>query len=336
VAVVLSTVTVALVYVLGRRLVGPVPALIGTLIMAGAPVAVLLGRVVESEALLTPLLLVALLLVHRLLTGEGHRWAVATLAVVCAAATLTKVPGLAVGVIGAIVLLASGRWRPALLAAAAGAAGLGIYAVYGAVIDWHQFLLVLHDQESRRYGVMAAYEFIAAPSGIGHSIRDGWWVLGWIGIGALVTGRAAPAERLVVWGAVIFTTAILVLADQRVVPRYGWYRIPVYPLAYFGAAYLAGLALYRLNVGAWVAVLALGGAGATTVTLGGGGAWMPSALLITAVLVGAVLPMALANGWPEVRWLQRAARGMVATVLGLLIMTNVLGSIDLASTYRLL
>lgn len=336
VAVVLSTLTIVLLYVLGRRLIGQVPAMIGAFILASAPVAVLLGREVESEALLTPLLLLAMLLVHQVLAGDRRRWTVAALVLVCAAATLTKVPGLAVGVIAATVLLASGRWRPAILAAAGGIAGLGIYAAYGALIDWHQFLLVLHDQEIRRHGVMAAYEFIAAPSGIGHSIRDGWWVLGWIGIGALMAGRTVPTRRLVAWGAVIFSTAILVLADERVIPRDGWYRIPVYPLAYCGAAYLAGLALDRLNVGAWLAVLVLGGASATTTALGGGGTWMPSALLLVAILAVAVAPMVLANGWPQVQWLRQAARGTVATMLGLLLVTNVLASINLASTYRLL
>jgi hypothetical protein len=135
---------------------------------------------------------------------------------------------------------------------------------------------------------------------------------------------------------VIFSTAILVLADERVIPRDGWYRIPVYPLAYCGAAYLAGLALDRLNVGAWLAVLVLGGASATTTALGGGGTWMPSALLLVAILAVAVAPMVLANGWPQVQWLRQAARGTVATMLGLLLVSNVLASINLASTYRLL
>jgi 4-amino-4-deoxy-L-arabinose transferase-like glycosyltransferase len=334
VAVVLSTVAITLFYVLGRRLIGQAPSMIAGFLLATAPVAVLLGREVESEALLTPLLLLAMLLVHQVLAGDKRRRTVGALFLVCTAATLTKVPGLAVGVIAATVLLASGRWRPAMLAAAGGISGLGSYAAYGVLIDWHQFTLVLHDQEIRRHGVMAAYEFIAAPSGIGHSIRDGWWVLGWIGIGALVTARGAPPRRLVAWAAVIFSSAILVLADEGTIPRFGWYRIPVYPLVYCGAAYLAWLAFDRLNVGAWLAVLVLGGASATMVALGGGRTWMPSALLLVAVLMVAATPLVLVTGWPRVGWLRPAARVTVAVVLGLLMMINVLVSINLASTYE--
>jgi 4-amino-4-deoxy-L-arabinose transferase-like glycosyltransferase len=334
-AVALASISIALAYLLLRRVLGRWPATIAAILLATAPAAVLLGREVESEALLTPLLLVAMLLVARLLSGEGRRWTVVVLAAVCAAATLTKLPGFAVGVIAAAVLVASGRWRPALVAVAGGVAGFLLYAAYGAVIDWHQFTQVLHDQEIRRHGVMAAYEFIASPSGIGHNTHDGWWILGLLGIGALLAGRAAPQRRLLIWGFLVFSAGILVLADERIIPRYGWYRIPVYPLAYGGAAYLAWLAFDRLSVGAWLAVLLLGGASATTVALAGNAAWMPSALVLVVALPVMVAPLVAAHGWPRVAWMRPAARVVVAAGLGLMLVCNILASINLANVYNL-
>lgn len=332
VAITLGLLSLLLTYVLVRRVMGRQTALAATVLLATAPVAVLFSRQVESEALLTPLLLAALIICHRLLTREGKGWAVAALVLVCVAGSLTKVPGVAIGIGAGAVLVGAGRWWPGILAVAGGVAGLLLYGAYGALIDWHQFLLVLQDQEARRHGVMAAYEFIAAPAGLGRGIRDGWWILGWIGLGAILASRAKGQARLLVWPALVFALAMMLMADERLVVRFGWYRIPIYPLAYCGAGYLAWLAFRRVDFAAMLAVLLLGGATAAALA-SGATPWMPPAWALAAAAAVPLVPAVLAQAVPDAPRLRTLARGTIAVALGVLLLLNVVESFQLAQVY---
>src|ERR1700682_6707457 len=124
VAITLSSLSIVLLYALGRRVLPWQAALVGAALLTTAPVAVLFGRAVESENLLAPLLLLSLILSHRLLSGEGSRWALLGLVLCCAAASLTKVPGIAVGMACGLLLALNGRWRLGLIAGIGGVGGL--------------------------------------------------------------------------------------------------------------------------------------------------------------------------------------------------------------------
>lgn len=335
-AIALSTLSIALLYALGRRVLPRQAALVGAALLATAPVAVLFGRTVESENLLAPLLLTALLLTHRLLSGESRGPAIAGLVMCCVAASLTKVPGITVGIACAIVLLAGGRWRLAALAAGAGVTGLLLYAGYGAVLDWHAFTAVISDQAARRHGVMGAYEFIGAPGGIGTSARDGWWVLGWIGMGALLAGRSRAA-RLLPWAALVFATAILLFGDERVVPRYGWYRIAVYPLTYAAAAYVCWVAVKEAALIPLLAVLVLGAAAAASFGLTTGTqAWMPSPLIVSALLATVLLPAVVAAVRKDSGAIRGVAQATSAVALLIIFALNVVESLRLDQIYKVL
>ena len=336
VAIALSTLSIALLYALGRRVLSWQAALVGSALLATAPVAVLFGRAVESENLLAPLLLTSLVLTHRLLTGESGRPAMAVLAVVCVAASLTKVPGVAVGIACGAVLLLGGRWWWAALAAGSGVLGLLLYAGYGALLDWHTFMAVLSAQEARRHGVMGAYLFIVAPAGIGTSARDGWWMLGWIGMGAFLVGRSRGVW-LLPWAALVFAAVILLFADERLVPRFGWYRIPIYPLVYAAAAYLGWEAVKEAALGPLLALLVLGGAAAASYGMTKGTeAWMPSPLIVSAVLAVVLLPALVAAVRPESAALRRVAQAVAFGALLLIVALNVLESLRLDQVYNLL
>jgi 4-amino-4-deoxy-L-arabinose transferase-like glycosyltransferase len=314
-AVVFGGASIGLTQVVGRRLLGPAAALIGATLLALSPAAVLLSREVESEALLAPLLLVAIWLLHRLGTGEGGRGAEIALAVVCALAVLTKVPGLAVGAAAVVALVWLERWRAAGLAAAGAAAGLAAYALYGAHYDWPLFLTIINSQGVRRAGVMGAFEFITAPAGVNARLRDGWWLLGWIAIAALVAGRAPARKWLLAWPALAYLVAILVLADERVTARYGWYHIAVYPEIYLAAGFIAWRAISQPDAPSLALLLALGGATATSLWLGL--PWNPPAWLLLPILAVLVLPAALRRPWPPARWL--AAGAFALLLLGMVV-----------------
>jgi len=329
-SILLATACIPLGFVLARRVSGRVPAFLGSAIFATAPVAVLYGRSVEPEALLAPLLLVALVAVHRLLTGEGGRGTLAVLLACCFLAPLAKVPGVAVGGTCAVVLLARGRPRAAAAAMFATLLGLLAFAAYGAAYDWGLFVAIFREQAAHRLGVMGAVDFISDPVGLNRRLRDGWWLAGWLAVGiALFRSRSSPAQWLLAWPAVAYAATMLVMADDRVTV-FGWYRITIYPLIYLAAGGLVQLVLRsRPSVPAVVVVFVTGGASAGAAWLSGGAGPNIAAVLMTAVIAVLVV----ANWRPDAAPWQAVARVTArAAVLGLLV-GNVAVSLALGTNY---
>ncbi|HYW26680.1 MAG TPA: glycosyltransferase family 39 protein [Terriglobales bacterium] len=292
-----STLTVPLTYLLGRRFIGAGAAMVGALLLATAPAAVLLGRVAEPESAQAVLLLLALLLTLRVLDGRAGAITVLVLLVCAVAAPLLKVSGIAIAGICAVILAASGRWKLAGILAGGGALGIVLFAVYGAFVDWGQFVRTWGVQASNRISVMSAFDFITAPSGLNRRLRDGWWLLGWIGLGLLAARRLGRRELFLIWPAAAYTVTMLVLAGEKEVEQYGWYRVIVYPELYLAAGWLAWEAVRRRSLPLLTILLALGGATATNWWLGGAdSAWVPNPLLLC-VLIGAVLLPAVLVLW---------------------------------------
>jgi len=330
VPVVCSTVTVPLAYLLGRRFVGGGASMVGALLLATAPAAVLLGRVAEPESAQAVLLLVALLSTLRALNGRAGAGTVTVLLVCVVVAPLMKVSGIAIGGICAVILAASGRWKLAGMLVAGGALGLALFVVYGAVVDWAQFVRTWEVQASNRSGVMSAFDFVTAPAGLNRRLRDGWWLLGWIGLGLLAARRLGRRELFLVWPAAAYALTMLVLAGEKEVEQYGWYRVIVYPELYLAAGWLAWEAVRRRSLPLLSALLALGGATATNWWLGGAGsAWVPNPLLL-AVLIGAVLLPAVFVLWrPDDRRTWRIAGGISGVALGLMALAGTIESLQL-------
>lgn len=321
--VALSTLTVPLTYTLGRRFIGAKAALCAAALLATAPGAILLGRQAEPESLQAVLLLVALLLCVRMLDGHGGGWTVLALLTCALTAPLLKVSGIAVAGVCAVILAASGRWRSAVFVSIAGALGLALFAIYGAVIDWEQFVRTLGVQASNRIGVMSAFDFITSPAGINRRLRDGWWLLGWIGLGLVMVRGGRRRELFLVWPAVAYAATMLVLAGERQVEQYGWYRQIIYPEIYLAAGWLAWDAVSRRSLGLLTLLLVLGGATATNWWLGGpDGAWVPNPVLLSLLLVAVLGPAVLALRRRGELLYQRLALGAAIAALALIVVGN--------------
>jgi 4-amino-4-deoxy-L-arabinose transferase-like glycosyltransferase len=334
----LSLLTLLLGYVFGRRLLGPAPAIVGAALFALTPAAVLSSREVESEAVLAPLLLLALLILHRLLRSETRRFEPLLLLLICALAPLFKVPGASFGVIVAVVLAMHGRWRLAGLALTMSCIGLLVYAWYGVLIDWRRFLAVIEFQASRHSGLLSGYEFITAPAFTDRiPLHDGWWLLGWLAVAAVAyQRRGRRADLLLAWPVVSYAGALMLLADPSATHRFGWYRLAVYPLVYLAAADLVITAVSRPTLVPVALLLLLPGA---TATLGGapnGASWNPPFLLtfaLLAVLVGACI--ATGRAAPEEEgWKRRRAQLAVGATVALILALNVVQSFRLADIYQ--
>lgn len=334
--VVFSTLTVPLVYLLGRRFVGRPASVCAAALLATSPAAVLLGRVTEAESLLAVVLLGALLLVVRVVDqpAPAGRWTVALLLSCCLVAPLLKVPGLAVGGICAVILAALGRWRLAGAVAGVTAAGLVLYVVYGAAVDWSLFTQVLADQSGRRTGMLSAFNFITSPAGVNRSLHDGWWLLGWIGLALLATRGRRRCDLFLIWPVAAYAATMLLLANESQVAQYGWYRVIVYPELYLAAGWLAWEAISRRSLGLATLLLALGGATATNWWLAGPtGGWVPNPLLLIVLAAVVLGPLVLAHsrrGDPAYRW---AAMSSVGAALAFFIVGNTVESLELGRIY---
>jgi len=326
--VVFSTLTVPLTYFLGRRFVGPLAAICAAALLATAPGAILLGRQAEPESLQAILLLVALLLCLRVVDRRSGVWGELALVACCVAAPLLKVSGIAiVGIVG-VILVASGRWRLAAAVGCAGVVGLLAFAVYGAFSDWSLFLRVQSVHTGFRIGVMSAFDFISAPAGINRRLRDGWWLLGWIGLGLMAARDNWRRQLFGVWPAVAYAATMLVLAGERQVEQYGWYRQIIYPEVYLGAGWVAAQVLRRHSLGLLGLTLALGGATATNWWLGGpAAAWVPNPLLLSLLMAVVLGPAALLAYRRTQPLLRRWAIGVTSAALLLMLLGNLVESV---------
>ena len=331
--ILLSVLALPLAYLVARRAVGGWAALAGLVLLATAPGAVLFARQAEPEAVLAPMLLGALLIAARRSTGTCRSWEPWALFALALLAPLFKVTGIAVGGTAAVVLLMNGRMRPALIAAACAAVGLALYFVYGAAVDWPLFQRVLAGQAGNRHGLLAGFNFLASPAGINRPLHDGWWLLGWIGLGLLLFGgRGSWAEQLLAWPAFAYTLVIVVLAGEVLTAQYGWYRVILQPEVYVAAGALAWRAAVSPSPARLAAVLALGGAAALNWAPGAGAPWVPNPVL-AAVLLAVVLLPAAAVASARFAGSARIARGIALAALCVLVVGNVVTSLELTDIF---
>jgi len=334
VPIALSMVSMVLAYLLARRLLGIGPALVGMAAFAVSPGAVLFSREVETEALLAPLLLLGLLLVHDVVTRSARRPTVPALLLICLAMPLVKVTGVVIAGSFALILLSTGHWRLTLACGAAAVAGLLLFALYGALYDWHLFLAVLAEwRDEHRHGVMAGLEFITDSAGIGRGFRDGWYHLGWLGIGYLTIRRpAGAASSLLAWPCLVYAGGIALLGDATVQGVFGWYRIVLYPVLYAAAALLAWEAVKRPSLPALLLVVILAGATATEFVLGR--QWKPDPYLLAAAIGLVVLPAAISYWLPASKPWRQAAQVSAAVALLAILSAGAATSWILGDVYR--
>jgi hypothetical protein len=322
-----STATVLLGYLLARPMLGRKAALVGAALLATAPAAVLMGREAEPESAQAVLLLAALLCTWRITERGGGPWAWGVLLVCCAAAPFMKVSGLAVTGICVVILFVRGRWRSGAVVGAAGVGGLLLYVLYGWIVNWTLFVHIFGEQNANRMGVLSAFDFIADATGINRRLRDGWWILGWIGLGLLLAMRGRRRELFLVWPAAAYAATMLVMAGERQVQQYGWYKVMIYPEVYLAAGALVWAAVRRPSLALLTIVLALGGATATNWWLGGlGNSWAPNPVLLVA-LVLIVLAPAVWAAWHRADARARSVAVVVGQVtLGALLLGNAIES----------
>jgi 4-amino-4-deoxy-L-arabinose transferase-like glycosyltransferase len=336
VPIVCSVVAIWLAYLLGRAVLGAAPAMVGIVLLASAPAAILVQRQVEAEALLAPLLLGTLLLVRETLKPAPGRAALLGMLACCAIAPLVKVSGVAVAAIAAAVLLSSGSWRLAAAALASGVLGLALFFAYGAVYDWNLFLRVVSNSESHRYGVLGVYQFIAAPAGpegANGGLRDGWWLYGWLALAMAIGVRRERRFGLLAWPVLGYAVVIMLLAEH--ISYFGWFRVAVYPSVYMLAGWLAWRSVREPSALGVLLLLTVAVASVINPLLVPPRAesWAPNPYLVVAALAVLVAPPLLAMGRRDDRLAALARYSAAASLVGA-VGLNLVASLDLANIYQ--
>ena len=322
----LSITALVLSYLLGRLVIGVLPALIGVLLMATAPIPVVLGRLVAAEQLLGVLLLAALLAIFHLRRAPGDRRWLTLLLACCLVAPGVKAPGLVIGASAILLLAARRQFRLAILAGGLALAGELAVLAYTASLDWQSYTAEVRIRASQLSG-LTGYRFITSSTGFDHQQAvDGWWLLGWLGLAELIGRRRGDWDLFTV-PAIVYLLLMLGLAAEYS-GGYGWYRITLIPIIYLSAGRFLWLAAAELSWPrlALAAVLAIATAANWSAPLG----LKFDPMLLGGIVLLAVLPAIIAMLLPNAR---TGARSAAFALLALLIPTGLVEVANLAAIY---
>jgi hypothetical protein len=239
--ILLSLVTLCLLFFLTRAVVGDRWAWLAAVLFAFSPWMVETSHLVEAESLLAPMLLGALLL---MVDGrERTRPQLIGLLAICLLAPLVKLVGVAIGISVAALLLLQRRWKPAVLAATATVSGPLLYVVYGMAINGSLFWAVMRAQ-ANRHGTfpVAAWEFLGslrASLGDFVPLHDPFWYVGLLAVAAVALFWWDRRADLIVVPVAVYVAVMAATGPDRtgeLVYDAGWYRITVYPLLFAAVA----------------------------------------------------------------------------------------------------
>jgi hypothetical protein len=246
VPILLSITSGWLLYVLAARHLGRATALVALAVFCLSPWMISASRLVESEWLLAPMLLGVLVL-----ASHRGRLPTALLLALCVLAPLVKVPGVIVGAAAAVALLTERRWVVALLALLGAPIGIGLFAAYGAAVDWHQFVLVWQVQATRHASLIAGRDFLfSSDAGLWNFVplNDPFWTVGMIGLAVMLLRGPLGTESRIPLAFAGYALLMALTAGTEGAQYYDWYRFTVDPLVCIGVGDLIGQNLPWLHL----------------------------------------------------------------------------------------
>lgn len=230
----LMAIGTVLMIAVGRRL-WPASAApyLGALFFSVLPNITMQTRVIKEETLLLPLLLGAVLFFLRW-RDDGRRTRDLVFCALCAGlGTLAKVPGVVFVPAVAMLVAAEPRGlKPAVKLVLIGAAVSSLFFVYGALIDWDNFVFAQSLQGRRAIHWNIFVGFFYETQINGNRTGQGWLLFLWFGYAATVHARGLRKTAVLTVPPLVYLVAIGIGTGNWM---YGWYLVPIYPFLCLGA-----------------------------------------------------------------------------------------------------
>ena len=154
-----------------------------------------------------------------------------------------------VGVAAALALLTERRWAVAAMALVGAPIGIGLFAAYGAAVDWHQFVLVwqVEPPATTAWSPASSSSSPALP-GLWSFVplNDPFWTVGMVGLAAMLLRRPLSPRARIPLAFAAYALLMTLTASTEGDKFYGWYRFTVDALCYVGVAHLLVQGLLRL------------------------------------------------------------------------------------------
>ena len=310
----LSTVNIALIFLLAYLWFGSLAAVLAALLYATSPLAIVGGRMVQAENGLVPIWLISLCLLA--LAEKYNKTNLIRLAAFFAGlAVLFKLSGV-VAVISGVLIIRKRRDLIEFLAISISIALLFVF--YGLAIDGREFIAVLMSNAERTYGIglNAVYDLITSTKITSTKyLTDGWPLVGWLSLGYLAT-RKKLSPLIICLGSYL---AVYLLFGSA---SYGWYRIPFLPFLFIASGYFLARGISGTNsLLALIALLIPLGVNATKIFEG---VTLPWLISIFRFGTFGLVSLALTSlAWPEKRALSLAVRAGLLLVLAAAVVSNI-------------
>ena len=234
--IVFGSIGVVLLFLIAARLFDFPTAFLAGALMAASPLAVFSSRLAKEDGLVQLLWLAGLYIYLHIREKKATPAWDCLLGAVLGLATLSKIPGLALGFAFAVTAVVDGRdYRRAARLLSVALAVAALFPLYGYVLNGG----LLHDVMAYMGGRFSVEDmsqkfliiprFILEPKlGAGASLVDGWILLGWLSLPFLFSKKYLSIPFV----SYLFVLALTIHSERH----YGFYLIPLFPFLFLAAA----------------------------------------------------------------------------------------------------
>ncbi|MFX1518805.1 MAG: ArnT family glycosyltransferase [Promethearchaeota archaeon] len=222
-SIVFGTLSTVLVYSLGSRLYNKGIGMVSAVLYATVPVIVITNRLAVVDNMLTFLLLLAIYSTLQYFENNAPKY-LGIILVCVSSAILTKLPGVSVTIIVAIILFAYNYRKEGLYVILSGFLAILSYLLYGLLLDWHLFVAVNAAQGERftlHYKLF--FDILTLGSSVTYTWIDGWVIWSWF---ALLYAGIKDKEQILSISAGMYMITIILSAGFF---AYYWYIFPLFP-----------------------------------------------------------------------------------------------------------
>lgn len=232
-SVLLSLVTLFLVFTTGRRFFGLRIGVLAAVVYGTSPIMIFGSRLSVPENVIAACVLLSLLLTNHYLTSPTS-WIAVAFGVQTALLGLMKPTGFFLAPLAIFLALSRKRYSDIGIICLFTLLGIGAFAVYGAHYDWQLFSRIISIQGSRFAGWTGLGYIFTSPAYDIFELQDGWYIFAWLSAIFLSfqSVKTPKLKLLTLFFLYWLMVAVFSGTEQDLLP---WYRYPLFPLlALFG------------------------------------------------------------------------------------------------------